>query len=34
VVKGALIIALLLVGASENNEQREGRRHKAEAEQA
>ena len=34
VVKGALIIALLLVGASENGEQRDGRRHKAGAEQA
>lgn len=34
VVKGALIIALLLVGASENNEQRDGRRHRTEAEQA
>ncbi|MDP3447540.1 MAG: ABC transporter permease [Eubacteriales bacterium] len=34
VVKGALIIALLLVGASENGEQRDSRRHKFEAEQA
>ncbi len=33
VVKGALIIALLLVGASENGEQRDARRHKPEAEQ-
>jgi len=34
VVKGALIIALLLVGASENGEQRDSRRHKPEVEQA
>jgi len=34
VVKGVLIIALLLVGASENGEQRDHRRRKPEAEQA
>jgi ribose transport system permease protein len=34
VVKGALIIAILLVGASENGEQRDSRRHKPEVEQA